>query len=547
MRRTFLLVVLLALIAPILAHAGPAASAAENVVTGNVTSKEKIALSPDAVTVVTLVDQQADPTTKVAIGQQVITGGQFPIAFSVPFEAAAIDPTHSYALFASTLDAGKTRQTVEAVPVITGGPTSNVVLPVVITSPGATASVTGTITKADKAALTPEAVAYAILVNTNTGTLTARQVIPAPGATPVAFSIAYDPGIIDPAATYVVKAMIIDGSSAWEARTGVPAVTNGAPSEGLVVAVTIAGGPQPTAAPTAKPTAAPTAKPTAAPTEAPTAAPTEAPTEAPTAAPSDEPTSSPSEVPSESATASPTAEPTTGTIKGTLTWNEDHKPTAEAHAVVLLVEGTAGPKAGTIIASKQMTDPGDQPIPWELAYAFSALTKDATYRLYAGLVDGDLAWVTPIGVPVETGVALVEGVELPLAFRPDLLKGAVTGTISGIGLDSASDPETYGTALVIKVSSGETIGFQYIQPTGAAPVAYSVPYDPEAIDDDADYVVRGTIWENGTLWATEVGTPVITKGNGRSDIPLTVTVVSSPSPTPTAAPTPAPEPPVESG
>ncbi|MCJ7711070.1 MAG: YbaY family lipoprotein, partial [Chloroflexi bacterium] len=163
------------------------------------------------------------------------------------------------------------------------------------------------------------------------------------------------------------------------------------------------------------------------------------------------------------------------------------------------------------------------------------------------LVDGDLAWVTPIGVPVKTGVALVEGVELPLAFRPDLLKGAVTGTISGIGLDSASDPEAYGTALVIKVSSGETIGFQYIQPTGAMPVPYSVPYDPDTIEDDADYVVRGTIWENGTLWATEVGTPVITKGNGRSDIPLTVTVVSSPSPTPTAAPTPAPEPPAESG
>ena len=247
-----MLAVLLALIAPVLAQAGPTASAAAATVTGTVTSKEKIALSPDAVTVVTLVDQQVGQAAGTIIGQQAITGGQFPIAFAVPYDSAAIDSTHSYALFASVIDAGTRRQTVEAVPVITGGPTANVALPVVTISTAA--SVSGTITKADKTALTGAAVGYAILVNTNTGTLVARQVIPAPGTTPIAFQITYDPGIIDPAATYVVRAAIVDAGKTWEGRTGVPAVTNGAPSEGLAVPVTLVGTPQPTAAPTVKPT-----------------------------------------------------------------------------------------------------------------------------------------------------------------------------------------------------------------------------------------------------------------------------------------------------
>ena len=606
MRRTLLATVLLALMAPFLAQAGPGVSAATTAVTGTVTSRDKVALSAQAVTVVTLVDQQASPSNTVVIGQQSITGGQFPIAFSVPY--GAIDTTHSYALFATTLDAGTTRQTFEAVPAITGGPTANLVLPVTL-MPAATESVTGTITKTDKTALTSAAVAYAILVDTTTGTLIERQVIPAPASTPIAFSISIDPGVINSSATYVVKASIVDAGKTWEGRTGVPALTNGAPSTGLQVPVAIVptaqptpaptATPKPTAAPTAKPTptptakptpaptakptpeptakptpaptakptptvkptAAPTASPTAAPTATPTAAPTASPTPAPTASPTAAPTASPTASPSPTPapTASPTAAPTTGTITGTLTWAEQHQLTPAAVAVVLLVEGSAGPDAGTIIASTRMTDPGKQPVPWQLAYPFSALVQGETYRLYAGVVDGDLAWVTPIGVPVATGVPLVEGVELPLAFRPDLLKGTVTGTITGVGLDPVGNPAAYGTVLLIRVSTGETIGFQVIEPVGAVPVPYSVPYDPTTIDPNSDYVARGSIWDGTGLWESPAGVPVITKGNARSDVQLVVTPVPTPTPTPaptgtpvpTPTPTPtataAPVPPAESG
>jgi len=609
MRRSLLLAVLLALVAPVLAPAGPTVSAASAAVTGTVTSRDKAALSAAAVTVVTLVDQNAGASSPVIIGQQSITGGQFPIAFSVPY--GTIDTSHSYALFASVIDGATVRQTFEAVPAITGGPTTGLALPVSLVPATATATVTGTITKTDKAGLTPAAVTYAILVNTTTSTMIARQVIPAPGATPVAFKIAYDPGIIDPAATYVVKASIVDSGATWEARAGVPAVTNGAPSTGLQVPVTVTASaqptpaptakptpkptpaptakptpkptpaptakptPKPTPAPTAKPTASPTPKPTPAPTAAPTAkptpgptptpaptapptatpsaAPTPTPSPAPTATPTASPTLAPTEGPSAtaSATASPTPAPTTGTIKGTLTWNEGHELSSDARAVVLLVEGTAGPTAGTIIASTKLNDPGPQPVAWELAYPFSSLADGASYRLYAGIVDGDLAWVTPIGVAVQTGVPLVENVELPLAFRPDLMKGAITGTITGAGLDPASDPESYGTALAFNVTTGETIGFQFIEPAGATPIPFSVPYDPTTVDPAADYVIRASAFDGTATWATEAGVPVLTKGNPRTDVPVTVTVVNPPSPAPTGTPTPsatpAPVPPAESG
>ena len=38
----------------------------------------------------------------------------------------------------------------------------------------------------------------------------------------------------------------------------------------------------------------------------------------------------------------------------------------------------------------------------------------------------------------------------------------MTGTITGVGLDPARDPDSYGTSLVIEVNTGATIGFQLI-------------------------------------------------------------------------------------
>jgi uncharacterized lipoprotein YbaY len=572
MRRSVLALASLAMIVAGLSFV-PASTAASAAVTGTVATREKVALSANAILVVTLVDQQASPDAGAIIGQQRVDGAQLPQAFSVPYDTAAIDSSHSYALFASVIDGTTVMQSFEAVPVITGGPTSGVTINVVSQSAGATGSVTGTITRTDRTALTAAAIAYAILVKADTGTLVARQVIPAPTTNPIPFTITGDPSIIDPAATYVVKAAIVDGPSNWENRTGVPAIANGALVTNVAVPVTLVAGPTPTAAPTAKPTAKPTAAPTAKPTAAPTAKPTAAPTATPTAAPTATPTASPTPAPtatptptptptpaptptptpaptatptaspssSAAATASPspTPAPTEGVITGILTYKEPHELSADARSVVVLVEGSSGPTQGTTVAST-LIDGGPQPVPFSLTYPFSAIKDGTDYRLYAGIVDGDLAWVTPIGVAVKVPQAELNDVVIPLQFRPDLLKAAVSGTITGVGLDPARDPESYGTALVIRVDTGETIGFQLISPTGAAPVPFSVPYDPTTVDSAADYVARGSVWDGTALWNTNVGVPVITKGNAVSGVVLTVTAVPSPTPTPTVAPTPAP-------
>ena len=159
---------------------------------------------------------------------------------------------------------------------------------------------------------------------------------------------------------------------------------------------------------------------------------------------------------------------------------------------------------------------------YQLAYPFALVDDKDAYRVYSGIVDGDSAWVTPTGVAVDVPQPEITGVKLQLEYRPDLLKGAVSGTITGVGLDPAQDPESYGTSLVIDVNTGATIGFQLISPAGNVPIPYSVPYDPSMITQNAAYVARGSVWDGTTLWNSPAGVPVITNDNPKSNVVLTV-------------------------
>ncbi len=539
------------------------AAAAGPSVSGTLASKDKMALGPNAVALISIVDQQASGDAGSIVGSQRVDGATLPLAFVVPYDQADIDPGHSYAVFASIVDETRTLQSVEPVPVITGGPTSGLTVPLSPVGSSATATVTGTIARTDRTALSPAAAAYAALINEATGTMVARQAIPSPAQNPLPFSIRFDPGVVDPAAVYVVRAGIVDGGMQWSSIESVPAIVDGGIVPAVTVPVVVVAGAAPTPIPTAtpKPTAKPTAtpKPTAEPTLEPTPKPTAEPTATPepTAEPTPEPTPEPTATPSPSpeptssatpeataiASPSPTPSPDTGVIKGTLTYKEDHELSADARAVVLLIEGSGGPNEGNIVTSTSINDPGPIPVPFELAYPMSSVSSGAKYYLYAGIQDGDLAWVTPIGVSVKVPWPLTEDVELPLAFRPDLLKGAVSGTITGVGLDPARSPEAYGTALIVRVDTGETVGFQLVTPVGAVPIPFSVPYDPATIDPNADYVARGSVWDGTTLWTTSDGVPVITRGNAMANVVLTVTAV--PAPEPTASPTPRPSPAIE--
>ena len=102
-------------------------SAATSTVSGTLTFREKIALSPSAVAIVTIVDHTAAPDAGAIVGQQRIDApGTVPIAFSVLVDDAAIDKTHAYGLYASIVDGTTTWQNAVGEPVITGGPTSGI-------------------------------------------------------------------------------------------------------------------------------------------------------------------------------------------------------------------------------------------------------------------------------------------------------------------------------------------------------------------------------------------------------------------------------------
>ncbi len=408
-RRLWAAAVALVLALPIAATTGAAAASQ---VTGTLTFSDQIVLSKNAVAVVVLLDQTADPTAGAILGEDRIDDpGAVPIAFSVPY-TAAIDQTHSYALYASIVDGTNTWENDEPVPVITGGPTSGVemLLSKAPTSFGGTIS--GTIVESAEPVPGPESVVVSALINQKTGTLVGHEFNVSPTearAVPAqyAFSIGYDPTIIDPAVTYVVKAAILDGSTFYEGREGVTAISAGVPVENLTVPVA----PQPGAAspsvepsasvepspseeastePSVEPSPSVTPKPTRSPRPTPT--PTPSPTPTPTPTPTPEPHAhaqpEPDTHPEPDARArhpprararlrprhparlrrrrrrwrqaprprprrarryrrarQPTPSPTpgSGVLSGTLSYSEPHPLSAQAVAVVVLVDGSGTP------------------------------------------------------------------------------------------------------------------------------------------------------------------------------------------------------------
>jgi uncharacterized lipoprotein YbaY len=214
--------------------------------------------------------------------------------------------------------------------------------------------------------------------------------------------------------------------------------------------------------------------------------------------------------------------PDGGLITGTLSYDEPHDLGADARAVVFLVDVTTGPDAGTVVASVAIEDPGSKPIIFQLAYPYAAVSDDSQYQLFAGIVDGDAAWATPAGTAVPVPQREVTGVQLELEYRPDLLKGAVTGSITGTDLGPVTDPDAYGTSILIDTSTGATVGFQMITPIVAQPIPFSAPYDPSTIDPASIYVARGSVWTGSRLWNTPTGVAVITNDNPKSGVVLTV-------------------------
>lgn len=231
------------------------------VLTGVVTYRERIALSPDAVITVTLQDtaRAGAPATVIASQTFTAAGNQVPFAFELNYDPAAIDtrmrPTVSARItengelrFISTRmnpvllgnNAPATDVTIEVQPV---GASAASTTPVTPTAPITGAVLTGTVTYLQRMALPPNAVIEVVLADVSRAdapaTIIATQTITAAGKqVPFPFELTYDPAFIQPQNTYAVQARIlVDGKLRFISTQRYAVLTNGRPMTGVNIVV----------------------------------------------------------------------------------------------------------------------------------------------------------------------------------------------------------------------------------------------------------------------------------------------------------------------
>ena len=277
---------------------------------GTITADDGVTWSEDAVAVVTLVDMSAKPEAGAILGQQRIDGpGAAPIDYEVLYDDARVDPKGAYAAYATIVDGDSVYATQLPVPVLTGGPDTGVDLAIAAV-PEYPATISGSVTPPAGVSLSPTAVMTEVLVKEATGTPIGVRTIVEPTSGPIPYEIGFEPDLIDPNETYVVKAAIVDEGNVWGAPQGVLAIDNGEAVPTVDVTVQAVDGipvdgalPEPSAPPSAPPSSPPT--PTVEPTE-----PAPDPSPSPVASPTPEPSPSPTPTPEASPTPTPEASPT---------------------------------------------------------------------------------------------------------------------------------------------------------------------------------------------------------------------------------------------
>ena len=224
-------------------------------------------------------------------------------------------------------------------------------------------------------------------------------------------------------------------------------------------------------------------------------------------------------------------------MTGTLTYREPHTLTGDAFAVVALVRGSARVTENSIVASEIDRDITAVPVSFSVDIGSAVIDPSSSYTIQATIVDGDNAWVTAKGVPVLTKGNPTK-VAITLDFRPDVLKGAVSGQITGIGVQTS--PTAFAMAVLVDPATGASLGIDVKTVDQGLPVAFSIPYSIADIQPTVDYVVTAEVGDSGTTWRNAAGVPVLTKGNPKTAVQVVVTEVSTPAPSATPVPTPGP-------
>jgi uncharacterized lipoprotein YbaY len=214
-------------------------------------------------------------------------------------------------------------------------------------------------------------------------------------------------------------------------------------------------------------------------------------------------------------------------VTGTLTYMENASLTPNARALIVLVEGAGKPTAGSIVASDVIAAPGQVPIAYSLSYTNASIDQGVTYTIQAAIVDGERVWGTGGGTPVITKGNPTSDVDLTLIYRTDLLKGSVTGSISGVDIELG--PEAYSAAVLLDRSTDTTAGID-VQVPSTVPIPFTIPFDPAKIDQSTTYVVGASIVSGEDRWENRTGVPVITNGNPLTDITVPVAALVPPAP-----------------
>jgi uncharacterized lipoprotein YbaY len=441
----------------------------EGVVSGNVIYLDRSALDPNAVIEVDLFQASAgNPDVVIATQTVNAEGRQVPIPFEIAYDPAQIDPTQTYLVQARILVGGAPVYASQAaVPVITNGaPTQGVevlVGPVMTGTAGGT--LTGNVIYMERVAMAPDAVITVDLLNASGGTMAviATRDINAEGRqVPIPFELPYDPASIDPAGTYLVSARISEGGqTTFASQTGVPVLTNGAPTSNVEVLVA-----------------------------------------------------------QSSATAS--AGMIRGTVT-TPRPPESIDPAAVLQVELrepMLADAPA--TANIEIPLAGLSFPISFELPYDPAVIAPDRAYAVAARV---LLNNQLLFTSLAPVPVLTNGAPASEITVPVAIAPNPAGGILRYTVtSDTPMTWAADSTAYLNVEIREpmLADAPAAAFGYVPLAGLSfPVAFDLGYDPATIDPNKAYIFDARIIDNNLLtYSSSGGTPVLTQGAPVTDVTL---------------------------
>jgi uncharacterized lipoprotein YbaY len=195
-----------------------------------------------------------------------------------------------------------------------------------------------------------------------------------------------------------------------------------------------------------------------------------------------------------------------------------------------------------VVASTTERDLSGLPVKFSIDLDGVTIDPATTYTIQATIIDGENAWATGRGVPVLTKGNPSSNIAITLDYRPDLIKGAVSGQITGTDVQVGANG--YAMAVLLDPATGDSLGNDVRSITAGLPVPFSIGFTVTDVVPTDAYVVTAEVGDGTSTWRNAGGVPVITNGNPKAgvQVPVTAVSVASPSPAPTASPSPSPTP-----